>query len=198
MRIAVRNTLSVIFVFFSTLVVADFDKGMTAYNSSDYATAIKEFSVAAEQGIADAQYNLGVMYAKGEGVPEDDSKAVKWYRKAAEQGIADAQFLLGAMYDFGNGVPEDDSKAVKWYRKAAEQGHAKAQYNLGTMYAKGEGVPENYIKAYMWVSLAAAFGYKDEKKAKEVLKKRMSSEQIAEAQRLSSEWFEKYSQKNQN
>jgi hypothetical protein len=162
MRIAVRNTLSVIFVFFSTLVVADFDKGMTAYNSSDYATAIKEFSVAAEQGHAKAQYNLGTMY------------------------------------DFGNGVPKDDREAVKWYRKAAEQGYANAQYNLGVMYAKGEGVPENYIKAYMWVSLAAAFGYKDEKKAKEVLKKRMSSEQIAEAQRLSSEWFEKYSQKNQN
>ena len=74
---------------------------------------IEEIRQAAEQGEAKAQYNLGVMYAEGEGVPEDDRKAVKWYRKAAEQGNAPAQYNLGVKYAKGEGVPEDDRKAVK-------------------------------------------------------------------------------------
>ena len=65
-----------------------------------------------EQGDADAQYKLARMYAKGEGVPEDDAEAVKWFRKAAEQGHAESQFLLGAMYALGEGVLEDDVEVV--------------------------------------------------------------------------------------
>jgi len=68
----------------------------------------KQFRLAAEQGDADAQFFLGVMYATGEGVPENDAEAVKWYRLAAEQGDARAQFNLGVMYDNGKGVPEND------------------------------------------------------------------------------------------
>ena len=71
---------------------------------------------AAEQGDAGAQYNLGVMYDNGAGVPEDDAAAVRWYRLAAEQGLARAQNNLGVMYDNGAGVPEDDAEAVRWYR----------------------------------------------------------------------------------
>jgi len=77
----------------------------------------------AEQGDAEAQSALGIMYDLGEGVPEDDAEAVKWYRKAAEQGNGEAQHTLGIMYANGKGVPEDDVEAAKWYRKAAEQGH---------------------------------------------------------------------------
>jgi TPR repeat protein len=60
---------------------ADFDAGVAAYNKGDYATAMREWRPLAEAGDASAQYNLGVMYANGEGVPEDDAEAVKWYRK---------------------------------------------------------------------------------------------------------------------
>ncbi len=67
---------------------------------------------------------LGVMYAQGIGVPQDDKQAMKWYRVAAEQGFDKAQFHLGAMYDKGTGAPEDDKEAIKWFRLAAEQGHA--------------------------------------------------------------------------
>jgi len=101
---------------------------------------VKWYRLAAEQGDARAQFNLGVMYAFGEGVPENDAEAVKWYRLAAEQGNAGAQSRLGLMYDDGEGVPENDAEAVKWYRLAAEQGNASAQFNLGVMYATGEGV----------------------------------------------------------
>ena len=81
----------------------------------------------AEQGDASAQFNLGFMYAQGEGVPEDDSEAMKWYRKAAEQGNASAQFVLGFMYVQGEGVPEDYVLAYAWLNLAAAQGNKTAR-----------------------------------------------------------------------
>ena len=78
---------------------ADFNKGLAAAQSGDFATALGEWRPLAEQGVADAQYNLGVMYDKGKGVPENDKTALKWYRLAAKQGLADAQYNLKWMYD---------------------------------------------------------------------------------------------------
>ena len=69
----------------------------------------------AEQGVADAQYNLGVCYANGIGVTKDEAEAVKWYHKSAEQGVADAQYNLGVCYNHGTGVTKDEAEAVKWY-----------------------------------------------------------------------------------
>jgi len=73
----------------------------------------------AEAGNASAQFNLGLMYAKGEGVPKDDAEALRWYRKAADQGNAPAQSNLGVMYANGRGVPKDDAEAYAWYNLAA-------------------------------------------------------------------------------
>ena len=84
----------------------------------------------ADQGYANAQYNLGVMYEKGRGIAQDDAEAAKWHRKAAEQGDPFAQSRLGWMYEKGRGVAQDGAEAVKWYRKAAEQGHAGAKRAL--------------------------------------------------------------------
>ena len=102
--------------------------------------AVPRYRKAAEQGDAHAQYNLGVMYANGEGVPKDDREAVLWYRKAAEQGNASAQFNLGLMYMLGEGVPKDDGEAALLFHEAAKQGDVRAQANLGIMYANGVGV----------------------------------------------------------
>ena len=87
---------------------ADFQKGLTAYQSGDFATALREWTPLAEQGNASAQYNLGLMYRNGRGVPQDDKTAVKWYRLAAEQGHASAQYNLGQTYRKGDGVPKND------------------------------------------------------------------------------------------
>jgi TPR repeat protein len=84
-----------------------------------------------EQDVADAQNNLGVCYAKGEGVKQDYKKAIELFKKAAEQDDADAQNNLGDCYYYGWGVKQDYKKAFEWYKKAAEQGNANAQYNLG-------------------------------------------------------------------
>ena len=76
---------------------ADWKKGAAAYQSSDFATALREWTPLAKQGYADAQHNLGVMYHQGQGVPQDDKTAVKWYKLAAEQGDAGAQTSLKIM-----------------------------------------------------------------------------------------------------
>ena len=75
------------------------------------AEAVRWFRLAAEQGDASAQFNLGGMYANGEGVLEDDTEAVRWFRLAAEQGHAGAQSSLGFMYDYGQGILEDEAEA---------------------------------------------------------------------------------------
>jgi len=90
----------------------------------------------AEQGDAKAQFSLGAMYDKGEGVAKNDVEAVKWYRLAAEQGDVRAQNNLGLMYDNGRGVPEDDIEAVKLYRLAAEQGYEIASKNQSIVKEK--------------------------------------------------------------
>ena len=119
---------------------------------------ITDAKPADHEGKAKAQYNLGVKYEYGLGVPKDKAKAVELYREAAEQGNASAQFSLGLMYQYGDVVPKDYAKAVKWYRKAAEQGNAQAQQNLGLMYKYGRGVPEDEAKAMDWYRKAAKQG----------------------------------------
>ena len=94
---------------------------MVAYLRGDYATALREWHPLAEQGNAGAQYNLGVMYDKGEGVTQDNAEAVKWYRKAAEQGDARAQVVLGTMYELGRKVPHDHVQAHMLYNLAASR-----------------------------------------------------------------------------
>ena len=113
----------------------------------------------AEQGDAEAQFNLGVMYAIGEYVSRDDREAVKWYRLAATQGHAEAQYILGLMHKAGKGVSQNDGEAVKWYRLAAGHGHAEAQFNLGEMYRNGEGVSRDDREAVKWYRLAAGQGH---------------------------------------
>ena len=113
---------------------------------------------AADQGDAEAQFNLGWMYDTGKGVSQDYGEAVQWYRRAADQGHAQAQCNLGVMYYTGEGVPQDDREAVKWFRRAADQGDAKAQYFLGWIYANGHGVVQDHREAYIWFFLAALTG----------------------------------------
>ncbi len=177
---------------------AGWEEGVAAYERGDYATALREMRVLAMQGNAGAQFNVGLMYDNGQGVTQDYAEAVRWFRKAAEQGYAKAQFNVGLMYAKGEGVVQDYAEAVRWHRKAAEQGDAKAQFNVGLMYAKGEGVVQDYAEAHMWFNLAGAQGVKQAAKNRDMGAKLMTPAQIAEAQRLASEWmaaFEKRKKK---
>ena len=121
---------------------------------------MKWFRKPAEQGYTDAQYFLGLMYAKGQSVPQDYGEAIKWIRMAAEGRDYEAQYTLGNMYYQGEGVPQDYTEAAKWYRKA-EKWNTNARYDLGNMYYKGEGVPQDYIEAVKWFRKAAEWGHVD-------------------------------------
>ncbi|MDE2830530.1 MAG: S41 family peptidase [Gemmatimonadota bacterium] len=152
-----------LFILALCLIIApsawgDYQDGRTAYNRGDYATALKELRPLAEQGHAGAQYFIGYMYYKGQGVDQDGEEAVKWLRKAAEQGDVKAQYLLGYMCYKGQGVGQDSEEAQKWLRKAAEQGHAKAQFYLGEMYYKVKTVGQDEEEAVKWVHKAAEQG----------------------------------------
>ena len=142
----------------------------------------------AQKGDAEAQYNLGEMYAIGRVVPKNYAQAHKWFRLAADQGHAKAQTILGAMYEEGLGVPQDYAQAVKWYRLAADQGDASAQNFLGYMYSNGQGVPQDYVQAHMWLNLAAAQGNADGEKNRDLVAKRMTPQQIERAQELGRNW----------
>ena len=96
-------------------------------------TSLAPLRKVAEQGDAEAQYNLGLAYANGIGVAKDLEEAVKWYRKAAEQGDVQAQYYLGNAYGLGQGIAQDEEEAVKWLLKAAAQGHQDARFILEKM-----------------------------------------------------------------
>jgi TPR repeat protein len=133
-------------------------KGANYFHSGDYASALRVWKKSAEKGNAYGQYNLGLMYAKGDGVPQDYKTALKWFTLAAEQGYAGAQSDMGSLYRMGLGVPKNHKTAVKWYKLAAEQGYARAQSGLGQMYEHGMGVPQDYMIAVKWFTLAAEQG----------------------------------------
>jgi TPR repeat protein len=187
----VRSSDAVIFGCAGVCKSANFQKGWTAYESGYYSTALREWTPLAKQGDAAAQFNLGVMYKNGKGIPQDYKTAVKWYTPAAEQGLVGAQFNLGQMYRLGQGVPQDYTTAAKWYKLAAEQGGADAQLNLGVMYLKGNGVPTDYVYAHMWWSIAASNGGKKVEKFRDWIEEKMTPSQLETAQNLARECVRK-------
>jgi hypothetical protein len=170
-----------------------FEDAAAAYHRGDYAAALRLWRPLAEQGDADAQFHLGVMYESGQGVLRSDAEAINWYRKAAEQDDAVAQFNLGVLY--AKGLSPNHAEAALWYRLAADHGLGGAQFNLGMMYAEGQDVPQDYVQAYMWLHLAAAqlpsLGTNQRNTtvhARDRVASTMTPQQIVEAQQLAFEW----------
>ena len=108
----------------------------TTVRQADPAKAADACRRLAEQGDARAQSVLGVLFAYGEGVPQDLAEAAKWYRKAADQGNAKAQYHLGLMYAKGRSVPRDLVQALMWLDLAAAQGDALAARSGDQVAAK--------------------------------------------------------------
>jgi len=133
------------------------------------------------------RFALGMAYATGKGVPQDDDYALVWLRKAAEGGHVDAQRELAVRLARGRGAPADDAEAVSWLRRAAEQGDAEASLLLGLRNRDGRGVPADAVRAHLWLSLAARAGNREAARALAQLEKKLSAEQIAAAERLAAE-----------
>ena len=172
----------------------DYGVGLEFFDAGNFTEAAKWYGAAAEQGLVQAQLQLGGLFFNGLGVEKDYSQALFWFTKAAEAGNAEAQTNLGYMFDKAFGIEQDYKKAVVWYRKAAEQGYANAQFNLGMMHDEGLGVVQDYVEAHKWLNLAASNGHPEAAASREHTENHMTNAQIAEAQKRASEWqasFEK-------
>lgn len=119
MRLILLTVATAVLIGFQGPVWAGFQEGLKAYYVLDYRTALEEWLPAAEQGDRRAQYQIGVLYYRGQGVPQDFAEAAKWFRRAAERGDADAQFNLGLLYVDGKGMPKDFVRALMWFDLAA-------------------------------------------------------------------------------
>lgn len=94
----------------------------------------------AEAGDAAAQFQLGRLYFRGEGVAKNEASAIEWISKSAEQGNTDAIASMGFFYSQGAGVPKDEKKAVEWFRRGAEAGSATCKLNLGLLLRQGKTI----------------------------------------------------------
>jgi TPR repeat protein len=143
----------------------------------------------AAQGDAAAQLQLGMRYAEGDGVIQNDKEAARWFEMAAKQGLAEAQYQYGLVLLQGRGVVQDYKAAFSWIEKPAQRGYARAQYSLGELYRYGTGTVIDKARAYLWFNLAAAQGVEAAAKARDSLVWQLKPEQIAamqeEARRMS-------------
>ena len=143
----------------------------------------------AAQGDAEAQLQLGMRYAEGDDVVQNDKEAARWFALAAKQGLAEAQYQYGLVLLQGRGVVQDYKAAFTWIEKPAQRGYAKAQYSLGELYRYGTGTAIDKARAYLWFNLAAAQGVDAAVKARDSLVWQLKPEQIAamqeEARRMS-------------
>lgn len=116
---------------------------------------------AAAKGDPSAEYEIGVRFAEGKGIPQDLQQAVAWYQRAAAQGFAPAQYRLGSMYERGLGLKADLARARIWYLRAAEQGIVKAMHNLAVLSAGRDNSAVDYASAARWFTAAAEHGLTD-------------------------------------
>ncbi len=120
--------------------------------------AFRSFERAANAGDAGAMVNLGFVYERGNGVPQDLAEARKWYEKAATAGNAYGMRNLGILYRDGSGVAKDSTQARKWFEKAVAAGNIEAMNSLGLLYETGNGVPMDYAEARKWFQKAVSAG----------------------------------------
>jgi TPR repeat protein len=163
---------------------AGFAEAMAAYRIADYRKAYEEFLPLAENGMAAAQFKIGLMYENGRGVDKDLAAAQQWYALAAEQGYSRAQYNLGFVHYSLN----DISGTTEWWGRAAESGDEQAMFSLGFIFAEGDRTPHDRVQAHMWYDLAAAHGSADAARKRDQLARAMSADEIDRARRLARAW----------
>ncbi len=142
---------------------ADLASGQASYLRGDYGEAWRELKPLADQGNAEAQYQVGVMYDHGQTVKRSYRTAAQWYERAAQQGHPGAQFNLGFMLYNGSGEEDDPvaqnySAAAAWLTRAAASGIGEAKYMLSNMYLRGDGVDRDFDRAIRLATGAAKKG----------------------------------------
>lgn len=143
--------------------------------------AVRFLTQAAEKGQAVAQYRLGTMYQRGQGVPADGARAAQWYERAATQGNRKAMHNLAVSHAGGAAGRKNMAEAARWFAKAAALGLSDSQFNLAVLYERGDGVPQSLLDAYKWYSIAAASGDAESKSRIAVLQTQLSDSDKAAA-----------------
>ncbi len=179
-----------------------YDMGTSAYQEGHYGEALEILQPLAEQGHGPSQFDLGLMYYRGHGVPQDYKIAAYWSRKSAEQGNMLAQGMIGFMYLTGKGYQQDDTEAFIWLYKAADQGFAEAIAAVGNMYYEGKGTPKDLVQAHKWMNLYSTLSIQsDVQRQASDLKTKIETEmtpaQISEAKRLAVEWFKEFNKESE-
>ncbi len=128
----------------------------TLLQQGDHAGAAAAYAARADAGEAVAQNNLGVLYQRGQGVPQNLALARQWFDLAAAQGLPGAMYNIGMLYLRGYGVPVDPALAAGWLEKAAALEEPEAQFYIGMLHYRGEGVPQDLTIAAHWFEQAAA------------------------------------------
>jgi uncharacterized protein len=123
-------------------------------------------------------------------VARDYEGAMQWWKKAAAQEHARAQNGLGVLYRDGDLGTPDPASAAEWFRRSAENGYAFAMFSLALLYRDGEGVAQDDIEAHKWFDLASALNFDPRALfQRDLIARRMTSEQVAEAQKRAQEWL---------
>ncbi len=182
--------LSILLVSAPVAVGADLASAKKAYEQQNYDAAFQQLTPLAEKGDAEAQFLLGKMYWKGDGVLKDTDRAMKWLKASAAQGNADAQFFAGSYYLITH---RDVAEGVKWMRLSAEQGNQDAQLLLGKTYMDGApGLARDAVRGEMWLRLAAKGNLPFYAKELQAAESQMSPEQIAKGKALAAAWTPKH------
>lgn len=133
-----------------------------------------------------SNYELGMAYALGNTLEQDDAKAFEHFNRSAQEGYAPAQYRLGVAYANGDGTGRDPARAVEWYEKSAGQGHTAAQRSLALIYLKGlEDITPNKPLALAWYNLLAEGDNQMDIHRRETLLQELSEQEISMAQELS-------------
>jgi localization factor PodJL len=143
--------------------------------------AVRLLTQAAEKGQAVAQYRLGTLYERGQGVSADPVKAAHWYEMSANQGNRKAMHNLAVSYASGAGGRKNMAEAARWFAKAAALGLSDSQFNLAVLYERGDGVPQSLLDAFKWYSIAAVAGDSESKQRMGVLQTQLSDSDRATA-----------------
>ncbi|NKB32149.1 MAG: hypothetical protein GKR91_03540 [Pseudomonadales bacterium] len=167
-----------------TAASGDYEKGVNAAFDGDYETAFREFTIAAEEGLHLAQYNLGILYFTGQGVEQDFDQAFKWTKAAAEQGHINAQVNLGSLYFDGQGTRQNNVLGIDWFKSAARGGHATAAFALAKMYQEGDPMSQDLVEAHTWAAKAANNQHAEGLQLKEEIEVELSPAELSEARRI--------------
>jgi localization factor PodJL len=154
----------------------------------NFKEAAKWYGRSADQGFAPAQYRLGALYERGLGLKVDRALASAWYRRAADQGNVKAMHNLAVLSANQTDQAPDYTTAAQWFEQAASRGLADSEFNLAILYENGLGVKRDLKEAFMWISLAARNKDADAVRRRDILRGKLTADEMAAAKRMIAAW----------